>query len=95
MTIENDVPENANENNTIVQDGALTDDQINALQGGTLAALGMPVQAKDISPVELSHEQLSQAYFELRADVTRLIELYNMHCANAHNMDYRFFPITV
>lgn len=68
---------------------AIGPDQINALQSGTTAAEGMPAQAADISPVEMTHSQLVQEFFTLKTRFNMLESMFNTLCDEKHGGLYK------
>lgn len=67
---------------------AMSAETINALQSGESAAPGMPEQAKDISPVEMSAGEMFREFLELKARFNMLESRYNELCREKGFSDY-------
>lgn len=78
----------ANQNNESAAPMGLSPEEILALQAGTAAAQGMPQQAANISPVEVSQAELIRELFELKARFNYLEAQYNQFCKEKGHADY-------
>lgn len=63
-------------------------DEINGLQSGAVAAEGMPDQAADIAPVEVSLARVVREVYELKARFNYLEARYNQLCKEKSWQEY-------